>query len=124
MAEKHLSGHLRELVMHQVEGESVYRRIEDASGNLGTPDVWIIAAGVEMWVELKHTETPGAKPKMRPGQRGFAKAVRRAGGRAWRLASNDRDNNVRLWLGNDKAEAQPLYEGPLDLNCWHLMAYG
>ena len=110
--------------MKQVPGDSVYRRIEDASGNMGTPDVWLIAAGVEMWVELKWTRTPGETPVMRHGQRGFAKAVRRAGGRAWRLAGNDRNSDVRLWLGNDPAAAQPLYEGPLDLTCWELMAYG
>ena len=110
--------------MKQVAGDSVYRRIEDASGNLGTPDVWCIADGVAMWIELKHTETPGATPVMRHGQRGFAKACRRAGQRAWRLCSNDRDATVRLWRGDDKANAVPIYEGPLNLTCWELMAYG
>lgn len=51
--------------------EVMVRRIEDASGNLGTWDVWLGYMRRGMWVELKHDETVLRRPKLRKGQYAF-----------------------------------------------------
>lgn len=124
MAESDLSKRLRHLVTKEADGPNLYRRIEDASGNLGTHDVHIIHKGMAMWVELKDTETPGAAPQMRQGQTAYARAVRKAGGRSWFLVSDHRSTDVRLLHGDCRGpdwRDHLKYHGPLDLTLWHLM---
>jgi hypothetical protein len=54
------------------------RRIEDASGNLGTWDLFLAAGGRANWLELK-CDGPNAKPKLRPGQASFGRNLFDAG---------------------------------------------
>jgi hypothetical protein len=50
------------------------RRIEDASGNLGTYDTFLARNGRSAWLELKFAG-PNAKPDLRPGQAAFGLAL-------------------------------------------------
>lgn len=47
------------------------RRIEDASGALGTWDCWLGSGRWGMWLEFKFTATDKRKPELRPGQMAF-----------------------------------------------------
>lgn len=49
----------------------MWRRIEDSSGSLGTPDIILMGNGKCLWVEAKFGG-PNAKPQMRAGQSAFA----------------------------------------------------
>jgi hypothetical protein len=44
-----------------------FRRIEDASGNLGTPDLFVCRGVRSCWIELKAAKVTH-KPALRPGQ--------------------------------------------------------
>lgn len=70
------------------------RRIEDASGNLGTPDTWLAMGGRSTWLELKHAG-PNAKPKLRPGQAAFMRELFDAGLPSGYLVGSP-DGSVRL----------------------------
>lgn len=54
------------------------RRIEDASGNLGTWDTFLACHGRAAWLELK-VAGPAEKPRTRPGQAAFGAALFDAG---------------------------------------------
>ena len=58
-------------VKRELPGYVMARRIEDSSGALGTWDVWIGWNQRSGWLELKHTNGPGERPKLRPGQAAF-----------------------------------------------------
>ena len=70
------------------------RRIEDASGNLGTWDTFLSMGGKSNWLELKH-EGPMAKPQLRPGQAAFGRDLFDAGLRSGYLVGST-DGSVRL----------------------------
>lgn len=71
-----------------------YRRIEDASGNLGTYDGFCALKGWPAWVECK-LAGPRAKPALRPGQMAFAHDAWAAGVPAWILIGHP-DGSCRL----------------------------
>ena len=48
----------------------MWRRIEDRQ-NLGTWDTWLGHDDFGGWIEFKHTQTKGEKPKQRAGQAAF-----------------------------------------------------
>lgn len=52
--------------------DALARRIEDASGNLGTWDTFVAWNGHAGWIELKHAG-PKAKLDLRPGQLAFGR---------------------------------------------------
>lgn len=54
------------------------RRIEDASGNKGTWDLFLAMGGHANWLELK-CEGPNAKPALREGQPAFGRNLFDAG---------------------------------------------
>lgn len=80
------------------------RRVEDASGNLGTADVFLARAGRAAWIELKH-EGPNAKPSLRPGQAAFMVEARKAGLGCGYLIGH-RDGSGRLIAGDMMDEKQ------------------
>lgn len=127
--ESDLSKRLRAFVFDEVpwKRKPFYRRIEDASGNLGTHDVAMIVDGLPIWAELKETETPGEKPDVRPGQAAFGRMVRRAGGLSVMLVANKRNDEVRVLRGDcrgpDWRECL-IHEGPLDLTLWDAILHG
>jgi hypothetical protein len=53
-----------------IPAEIFVRRIEDASGNLGTHDTYLASRGKSAWLELKFAG-PNAAPRMRKGQYSF-----------------------------------------------------
>lgn len=71
------------------------RRIEDASGNLGTPDVFVAWGGMARsrspcgWIELK-VAGPNAKPILRPGQQATMTAFHHHGVPCAYLVGSDR----------------------------------
>lgn len=75
--EADLSRAIRKL-LRGMEVRTAYRRIEDASGNLGTHDSFIAVDGRAIWCELK-VAGPNAKPDIRPGQSAFGVMMMRAG---------------------------------------------
>ena len=122
--EKHLNKRLRQLIDQAEDRPLLYRRIEDASGNLGTFDVHVIIEGRAIWIELKETETPGAKPDMRRGQPAFGRRAQRAGAAASVLVANKRDATIRIIEGcttGDDWRALMLYEGELDHTAWSIL---
>jgi hypothetical protein len=93
-----LSSALRELVRWRWGHRALYRRIEDASGNLGTFDVWLLIEGRWAVVELK-VDGPNAAPRMGKGQPAFGSSVLSAGGEAWVLVGHP-DGSLRLLRGD------------------------
>jgi len=53
-----------------VPNHVMWRRIEDRQ-NLGTWDTWLGHDNGGGWIEFKHTQTKGEKPKQRAGQAAF-----------------------------------------------------
>jgi len=89
--------------------DAIYRRIEDASGNLGTFDTFMHARtsfpnwpGTASWVELK-VAGPNAKPAMRPGQTAFGHDLIMAGCPAYVLVGHA-DGSVRVLRGDTNGE--------------------
>lgn len=70
------------------------RRIEDASGNLGTFDLFFGRRDLCGWLELK-VAGPNARPKLRPGQPSFGADCFDAGIPAGYLVGSP-DGQVRL----------------------------
>ena len=70
------------------------RRIEDASGNLGTHDTFLARDGKAAWLELKYAGRQ-AKPQLRKGQRVFALKLLDAGIITAYLVGHP-DSSVRL----------------------------
>jgi hypothetical protein len=106
--EKDLSKALRKRLEEWRPG-SMYRRIEDASGNLGTFDVFMAAKAdwperpaQAAWVELK-VAGPNAQPIMRMGQPAFGHDLLVAGVPAYVLVGHP-DGSVRLLRGDTKGE--------------------
>ena len=87
--------------------EVMAKRIEDASGDLGTWDTWLGCRGWGMWIELKHTETVNRKPKQRPGQYAFGARLSEAKVSGCYIVGSS-DGKVRiinqLWYGDDWKE--------------------
>jgi hypothetical protein len=100
--EADLSRAVRDLVQATWGKDAVFRRIEDASGNLGTFDAWIVIRGHVAVTELK-VAGPNAKPDMRRGQPAFGSDWTRAGGRAWVLVGHP-DGSLRLLRGDTLGE--------------------
>ena len=124
--EGELSGRLRQAAKQRFDKTPIlWRRIEDASGNLGTPDVFAIIDQQPVWIELKVTDTAGAKPQMRRGQAAFGEAVRQAGGRSLVAIGTKGTDHVRIvrgWTQGDDWRSLMIYEGSADLICaWHLV---
>lgn len=71
-----------------------YRRIEDASGNLGTYDTFLAGHGRATWFDLK-IAGPNARPTLRPGQPAFGAELWEAGIPAWYLVASN-NGYVRL----------------------------
>lgn len=70
------------------------RRIEDASGNLGTWDLYLAMGGHSNWTELK-CEGPNAKPSLRAGQAAFGRNLFDAGFTSGYIVGSP-DGSVRL----------------------------
>ena len=88
----------------------MYRRIEDASGNLGTWDSWIGGPGNwGLWLEFKFTETDRRRPRLRPGQWAFGLDLKAAGQVGFYVVGA-RKGNIRVlsqeYNGSDWKEAQ------------------
>lgn len=81
-------------IQPKLPGGLFYRRIEDASGNLGTYDTFLAGDGKATWFDLK-VAGPNAKPKLRPGQPAFGAEAWAAGIPAWYLVASD-NGYVRL----------------------------
>ncbi len=60
----------RDLLRGMFLFKTKWKRIEDASGELGTADTLIGSPAGVGWIELKHAG-PNAKPNYRPGQQAF-----------------------------------------------------
>jgi hypothetical protein len=100
--EADLSRAVRDLVQATWGKDAVFRRIEDASGNLGTFDGFLMVMGRAAWVELK-VAGPNAKPKMRRGQPAFGSDILAAHGEAWVLVGHP-DGSLRLLFGDTTGE--------------------
>lgn len=67
------------LIRHRMPPGWFVRRIEDASGNLGTYDTFLAHRGWgQAWLELK-VAGPNAKPDLRRGQPAFGAGLHAAG---------------------------------------------
>jgi hypothetical protein len=94
MAQKTPEARLWAIIRDLLPPDVLARRIEDASGNLGTPDLFLARSGQCAWVELK-AAGPHAQLVLRPGQQATMTALHQHGVRCAYLVGFDR-GPVRL----------------------------